>query len=90
MVYLTPGYEETKRASERLFMRNAESLSGIETSPRAITADIEALAEKRKRESPPVFVSVIADPYDLYSFCLEEVREKVAHDGGDIRLGWSV
>jgi hypothetical protein len=81
---------DIRQLSADLFARAAAGAgSSHETTPTAITPEIISLSESLKAE-PPVYVSVVDDPYGMYGFCNLGVLQKIKTDGGSIRFGWNV
>jgi len=81
-------YQYKKRMSEEHF-RAAALDQPEETTPRAITAPINTFAAKLGQE-PARYVPVVNDAMGLYGWCSDGVLEKVKHDGGCIRFGWTI
>ncbi len=80
-------FEQKKLLSQRHFNDVcAQSLD--ETTPRVITAAVERFAETLGGTAH--FVPVKPDKYGLFGWCSDGVLEKVIHDGGAVRFGWSI
>jgi hypothetical protein len=82
--------EETFEQKRRLSEQHFESSSGPsnETTPDTITEAIDKFA--RSLGGKPEFVPVQQDQYGLFGWCSDGVLEKVKHDGGEIRFGWTI
>jgi hypothetical protein len=59
-----------------------------ETTPSVITQAIKDFGGVLG--GTPVSVPVIQDAYGVYGFCSDGVREKIKHDGGSIKFGWTL
>lgn len=80
-------YEQKRAQSESLFRSN-KSASTDETTPASITHVEEIFAQELGGK--PQFVPVVEDRYGLYGWCSDGVIEKIKHDGGLIRFGWTI
>ena len=80
---------EKKESSRRLF-REAAGYESQETTPAAITPTIGRFARELKDSAEPVYVPVINDAHGLYGYCSDGVLQKIRHDGGGIRFGWTI
>ncbi len=80
---------ERKAASQKLFRMVAAS-GGEETTPREITPTIKSFASQLKEGVEPSFLPVRNDAHGLYGYCSDGVLEKIKHDGGGIRFGWTI
>jgi hypothetical protein len=81
-------YEDKQQASQALFQRDAK-VRPEETTPAAITSQIQAFAASLCSEKP-MRLPVEPDLYGLYGWCSDGVLEKVKNDGGGIVFGWTI
>lgn len=82
-------YRAKKASSNQLFTMVAGHESD-ETTPKNITPLINLFASQLLKGVEPIFVPVKHDPYGLYGYCSDGVLEKMKHDGGNIRFGWTI
>src|SRR5205085_1657741 len=81
-------YAEKRDAAARHFAAAAaESVS--ETSPRAIDEFVYSFAKTLSPEGA-VLVPVFKDKYGLYGWCSDGVHERIRHEGGSNRYGWTI
>ena|SRR5881394_1030207 len=85
---MAESYQEKKKKSEELF-RTVVTEKPEETTPASITSPINSFAQKLGQE-PPRYVPVVKDSTGLYGWCSDGVLEKIKHDGGGIRFGWTI
>jgi phage-related protein len=81
-------YAEKREAAAQLFAA-AASERVSETSPRAIDETVAKFAGGLSSERP-VIVPVLKDRYGLYGWCSDGVHERIRHEGGHIRYGWTI
>lgn len=87
---MTMTLAEIRAASvEQLANERQNAADVAETTPPVITPAIIAFADSLGTEKAQ-FISVIPNPYGLYGWCSDGVREKVKHDGGRCIFGWSI
>jgi hypothetical protein len=85
---MTDTFEYKKRLSEKQFANDSQQ-TGNETTPKTISEPILTFAKALDGDSAQ-FVPVKPDQYGLYGWCADGVNEKVKHDGGYIRFGWTI
>ncbi|WP_263588659.1 hypothetical protein [Sphingopyxis sp. GC21] len=82
--------EEIREASaDQLAMERQESKGVKETTPTTITPAVGAFAHSLNADAAQ-FLPVINDPYGLYGWCSDGVRDKITHDGGRPVFGWTI
>lgn len=87
---MTMTLAEIRAASaEQLAMEREEAGNVTETTPPEMTPAVAAFAQSLEAEAAQ-YIPVIDDPYGLYGWCSDGVREKVKHDGGRCIFGWSI
>src|SRR5260370_5619874 len=83
---MTKTFEHKNRLSQQHFEGSSGPLD--ETTREAVTEAVERFAASLGGAAQ--FVPVRQDQYGLFGWCSDGVLEKVKHDGGTIRFGWTI
>jgi hypothetical protein len=83
---MTETFEQKKQLSQEHF--KSSSGPSDETTPKAISGAVETLSTSLGGTAQ--FVPVRQDQYGLFGWCSDGVLEKIKHDGGSIRFGWTI